>query len=101
MIDLLKKGFYAVIGGAVLCGKEVKAIKASAIRRAADSEKEGREAVRKLTDSCRSKTGTALCTDEEVEKILRRLDVPLRKEFADLELRIRSLEDNEHPVSRG
>ncbi len=93
MLELLKKGFYAVIGGAVLSGKKLQALKESALKSAAESEKEGRAFVRKIAEPCGQGPGRMTGTEERVEETLKRLDVPIRKEFTELELRIRKLEN--------
>ncbi|NLL14214.1 MAG: hypothetical protein GX267_12495 [Fibrobacter sp.] len=95
MLELFKKSIYATIGLAVLTREKVEEMGKRLASEAKMSEAEGKEFINELLKkSDETKEAIEKMVNQRVEMALKKLNIPTRTEFSDLESRICKLELN-------
>ncbi|NLW31275.1 MAG: hypothetical protein GXY77_07460 [Fibrobacter sp.] len=96
MLEMFKKTLYATVGLAVMTREKVEEFGEKISREMKMSETEGRTFIDELVKrSEETKVAMDKLISERIEAILKKLDIPSRKEFADLDIRVRKLETAE------
>jgi polyhydroxyalkanoate synthesis regulator phasin len=95
MLELFKKSIYATVGLAVLTREKVEELGKRLASEAKMSEAEGKEFINELLKkSDETKEAIEKMVNQRVETTLKKLRIPTRTEFSDLESRICKLELN-------
>jgi polyhydroxyalkanoate synthesis regulator phasin len=95
MLELFKKSIYATIGLAVLTREKVEELGKRLASEAKMTEAEGREFINELLKkSDETKEAIEKMVNQKVEATLKKLKIPTRAEFSELESRICKLEMN-------
>ena len=98
MIDLLKKSVYATVGLAVMTHERVEEIARGLVADAKMTEAEGKKFIDELVKkSEEGRDALQKLVNDTVESILKKMNLITRKEFNDLELRVRKLETEKPP----
>ncbi len=93
MLELFKKSIYATVGLAVLTRDKVEELGRKIASDAKMSETEGREFISELLKkSDETREAVEKMVNQKVEAALKRLKIPTRTEFSELESRICKLE---------
>lgn len=93
MLELFKKSIYATVGLAVLTRDKVEELGRKIASDAKMSEAEGREFINELLKkSDETRDAVEKMVNQKVEMALKRLKIPTRTEFSELESRICKLE---------
>lgn len=101
MVELLKKSVFATIGMALMTKEKAEEFGKKIASEAKLSESEGKQFVDELLKRVDdTKTTIEKMVAQHVEAALKKINIPTGKQFEELELRIRKLEnsDSQDPV---
>ncbi len=93
MVEMLKKSIYATIGIALMTREKAEEIGRKVAEEARLSESEGKQFVEELLKRAEeTRASFEKIVSQQVESVLRKVNLPTRKEMEELELRVRKLE---------
>lgn len=93
MVELLKKSVYATIGIALMTREKAEEIGKKVAEEAKLSESEGKQFVDELLKRAdETRKSFEQLVEKQVTAILKKINIPTRKEMEELDLRLRKLE---------
>ena len=93
MVELLKKSVYATIGIALMTREKAEEIGKKVAEEAKLSESEGKQFIDELLKRAEeTRKSFEQLVEKQVTAVLKKVNIPSRKEVEDLELRLRKLE---------
>ena len=95
MFDLLKKTFFASIGMAYLTKEKIEELGKNISNEANLKEEDGRKFIDELLKKSKdARAAMEKAVSEKVDLVVKKLDMPSRKDFDDLKRRVANLEEN-------